>query len=158
MKKLLAFLMVFITVFLCSCSKESKFGVQQFVERMNKSFATDYTTDEFMLSEKNDENILFLTRDNNMITLLLDKDNNIKGISLLIIADGNIENAKKTYCQMCSVFTGNDYESQLKIFNDSGFFRDEIKFADGNSVITVGRYKYTIISNSYAVTFFCDKT
>ena len=157
MKKLLAILMVFITLLLCSCSKESKFGVQQFVERMNEAFETDYSTNEFMLSEKNDENILFLTRESNMITLILDKDNNINGISLLITADGNIENSKKLYCQMCSILTGNNYENQLKIFNDSEFFSDKIKFADGNSVITVGRYKYTIVSNDYSITFFCDK-
>ena len=58
---------------------------------------------------------------------------------------------------MCSILTGNNYENQLKIFNDSEFFSDKIKFADGNSVITVGRYKYTIVSNDYAITFFCDK-
>jgi hypothetical protein len=157
MKKLLAILMIFITIFLCSCSKESKFGVQQFVERMNENFQTDYNTSEFMLSEKNDENFLFLTRESNMITLTLDGDNNIKGISLLITADGNIENSKKLYCQMCSVLTGNSYENQLKIFIESEFFSDKIEFADGNSVITVGRYKHTIVSNSYAITFFCDK-
>ncbi len=157
MKKLLAFMMVFITVFLCSCSKESKFGVQQFVERMNENFSTDYTTSEFMLSEKNDEKFLFLTRESKMITLLLDKENNIKGISLLITADGDIENGKKLYSQICSIITGNKFENQLKIFNESEIFSNKIKFADGNSVITVGRYKYTIVSNSYAITFFCDK-
>lgn len=157
MKKLLAILMVFITLLLCSCSKESKFGVQQFVERMNKAFETDYNTNEFMLSEKNDENFLFLTREKNMITLLLDNNNNIKGISLLITADSNIENAKELYCKICSVLTGNSYENQLKIFNESDFFTDKIKFTDGNSLITVGRYKYTIVSNSYAITFFCDR-
>lgn len=157
MKKLLAVLIVFITMFLCSCSKESKFGVQQFVERMNENYDTDYQTSEFLLSEKDDENFLFLTRKNNMITLLLDDDNNIKGISLLVTADENIENAKKTYCQMCSIFTGNDYNNQLKIFNDADFLSEDIKFADGNSIITVGRYKYTIVCNDYSITFFCDK-
>lgn len=157
MKKLLAVLIVFITIFLCSCSKESKFGVQQFVERMNENYDTDYQTSEFLLSEKDDENFLFLTRKNNMVTLLLDDDNNIKGISLLVTADENIENAKKTYCQMCSIFTGNDYNNQIKIFNDADFLSEEIKFADGNSIITVGRYKYTIVCNDYSITFFCDK-
>ncbi len=157
MKKLLAIIMVFISLFLCSCSKESKYGVQQFVERMNNTFMTDYTTSEFMQSEKDGDNFLFLTRGSNMLNLLLDDDNNIKGISLLITADGNIENAENLYCQMCSVFTGNDYETQCKIFSDSDFLNESIKFADGNSVITVGRYKYTIVSNSYAITFFCDK-
>ena len=157
MKKLLAIIMAFISLFLCSCSKESKFGVQQFVERMNNSFMTDYTTSEFLQSKKNDDNLLFLTRESHMLNLLLDGDNNIKGISLLLTADGNIENAKTLYCQMCSVFTGNDYEIQCKIFSDSDFLNESIKFADGNSVITVGRYKYTIVSNDYAITFFCDR-
>ena len=157
MKKLLAIIMVFISLFLCSCSKESKFGVQQFVERMNDTFMTDYTTSEFLQSKKNDDSFLFLTREHNMIALLLDIDNNIKGISLTITADGNIENAKKLYCQMCSVFTCNDYEMQCKIFSDSDFLNESIKFADSNSLITVGRYKYTVVCNRYAITFFCDK-
>jgi hypothetical protein len=156
MKKLLVLLLVFINLFLCSCSKESKFGVQQFVERMNNTFETDYTTSEFLQSEKNDDNLLFLTQNNEMICLLLDDENDIKGISLLITAEGNIENSKKLYCQMCSIFTGNNYEAQYEIFNEADFLNEDIKFADGNSIITVGRYKYTIVSNSYAITFFCD--
>jgi hypothetical protein len=91
-----------------------------------------------------------------MICLLLDDENDIKGISLLITAEGNIENSKKLYCQMCSIFTGNNYEAQYEIFNEADFLNEDIKFADGNSIITVGRYKYTIVSNSYAITFFCD--
>ncbi len=157
MKKLLAILMVFITVFLCSCSKESKFGVQQFVERINENFDTDYMTSEFLLSKKNDGNFLFLTRESNMITLLLDEDNNIKGLSLLITAEGNIENAKIAYCQMCSIFTGKDYEEQMKIFDNCDFLAEDINFVDGNSIITVDRYKYTIVCNDYSITFFCDK-
>ena len=51
----------------------------------------------------------------------------------------------------------NDYNNQIKIFNDADFLSEEIKFADGNSIITVGRYKYTIVCNSYTITFFCDK-
>mgnify|MGYP003289861219 CR=1 FL=1 len=157
LKKNFLCVLCFILLFVCGCSKESKFGVQQFVERMNDNFGTEYLTNEFMLSERNDDNFLFTTRENNMITLLLDENNNIKGLSLLITADDDIENAKALYCQMCSVITGNDYESQLKIFNDSQFFSEKIKFADSNSLITVGRYKYTIVSNDYAITFFCDK-
>ncbi len=157
MKKVLAFLMIIITVFLCGCSKESKFGVQQFTERMNEDFETDYATSEFMLSEKDNERFLFMTRENSMVGLMLDDDNNIKGISLLITADSNIEKSIVTYCQMCSVLTGNDYESQKKIFNESDFLSDNIKFADGNSLITVGRYKYTVVCNEYAITMFCEK-
>ena len=92
-----------------------------------------------------------------MITLLLDENNNIKSLSLLLTAEGNIENAIKLYCQLCSVFACNDYDTQLKIFDDSQFLSKKIKFADSNSLITVGRYKYTIVCNDYAITFFCEK-
>ncbi|MBQ4572350.1 MAG: hypothetical protein IJA80_03640 [Clostridia bacterium] len=157
MKKLLAILMVFITVFFSACSKESKFGIQQFTERMNKTFETDYKTSDFVLSKREDENVMFLSEENSLISVFIDNNNYIKGVSLLITADGDIENAKNTYCQMCSIFTGNDYESQMKIFSESDFFNEDIKFADGNSLITVGRYKYTVVCNDYSITFFCER-
>lgn len=157
MKKLLAFLMVFITIFFSACSKEGKFGIQQFTERMNKTYETDYKTKDFALSTRNNTNFLFYTEKDTMLSLFLDNDNNIKGISLLVTADGNIENAINTYCQMCSIFTGKDYESQVEIFTESEFFDDKIKFADGNSLITVGRYRYSVICNNYSITFFCNR-
>lgn len=157
MRKLLAILMVFITVFFSACSKESKFGIQQFVERMNKTYKTEYQTSDFFLTKREDENILFLSEKNSLISVFIDSNNYIKGVSLLITADGDIDKGKNTYCQMCSIFTGNDYESQMKIFTESEFFNEDIKFADGNSLITVGRYKYTIVCNDYSVTFFCER-
>jgi hypothetical protein len=157
MKKLLAFIMIFIIIFFSSCSKESKFGIQQFTERMNKAYGTEYKTSEFALSSRNDNNFLFLSKDNTMLSVFIDNDNNIKSISYLVTADGDIENAKITYCQMCSIFTGKDYESQMDIFTESDFLGEDIKFADGNSLITVGRYRYSVICNDYSITFFCNR-
>ncbi len=157
MKKLLAFIMIFIIIFFSSCSKESKFGIQQFTERMNKTYGTEYKTSEFALSSRNDNNFLFLSKDNTMLSVFIDNDNNIKSISYLVTADGDIENAKITYCQMCSIFTGKDYESQMDIFTESDFLGEDIKFADGNSLITVGRYRYSVICNDYSITFFCNR-
>lgn len=157
MKKLLAFLLIFITIFFSSCSKEKTFGIQQFTERMNKNYNTNLQTSEFILGERDNETFLFLSKGSTLISLSLDSKNYIKSVSLLITADGNIENAKITYCQMCSIFTGNDYENQMEIFTESDFFNEGIKFADGNSLITVGRYKYTIVCNDYSITFMCNR-
>lgn len=157
MKKLLAIFLTVITVFLSSCSKESKFGIQQFTERMNTNFETDYKTSEFLLSKKDDKNILFMTQEQNMISFILDDNNNIKSMGILVTADGDIEKTKDTYCQMCSIFTGNDYEAQKKIFDDSELLSASIKFADSNSVITVGRFKYTVVCNAYSITLLCDR-
>ena len=157
MKKLLAILMIFIIIFFSACSKESKFGIQQFTERMNKTYETDYKTEDFVLSNRNDTNFLFYSQDCTLLSVFIDSENNIKGISFLVTADGDIEQAKITYCQMCSIFTGNDFDSQMEIFTESSFFDDNIKFADGNSLITVGRYRYSVICNDYSITFFCER-
>ena len=157
MKKLLAILLVVITLFLTSCSKESKFGIEQFVDRMNRTFDTNLNTNSFLLSKRNENNILFSTDGTSMTALTINRDNNIKGLSILITAGGNIETTKTTFCQMCSILTGNDFTEQLKIFNDSEFFSEKIIFADGNEFITVGRFKYTIVSNTYSITFMCDR-
>ena len=157
MKKLLAFLLIFITIFFSSCSKEKTFGIQQFTERMNKAYDTNLQTSEFVLGERDNETFLFSSKDSTLISLSLDSKNYIKSVSLLITADGDIEDAKITYCQMCSVFIGNDYENQMEIFTESDFFNESIKFADGNSLITVGRYKYTIVCNDYSITFMCNR-
>ncbi len=156
MKKLLAILLVVITIFLCSCSKELNFGIEQFVDRMNKTYETNLETGNFRLSQREDDNFLFYSDNASMMSLVLDKKNNIKSISLLITADHNIEDAKNTFCKMCSIFTGQDFKSQMKTIKESELFND-IKFADGNSTITVGRYKYSVICNNYCITFFCEK-
>lgn len=157
MKKLLAILMIFITIIFSACSKESKFGIQQFTERMNKTYETDYKTEDFVLSNRNDTNFLFYSKDCTMLSVFIDSDNNIKVLSILVTADGDIEQVKNTYCQMCSIFTGKDFQSQMEIFTESNFFDDNIKFADGNSLITVGRYRYSVICNDYSITFFCER-
>ena len=47
MKKLLAILIVIITIFLCSCSKESKFGAEQFVSDIHKRVKGNCATQAF---------------------------------------------------------------------------------------------------------------
>ena len=156
MKKLLAILLVVITIFFTSCSKETNFGIEQFVDRMNKAYETNLETSKFRLSQRKDDNFLFFTDNTSMMSFVLDKQNNIKNISLLITADHNIEDGKNTFCEMCSIFTGKSIESQMKTLKEFELFQD-IKFADGNSTITVGRYKYTIVCNDYSITFMCNR-
>ena len=41
--------LICILLCLCGCSKEEKFGLQQFVSRMNEQYSTTYKTADFML-------------------------------------------------------------------------------------------------------------
>ncbi len=157
MKKLLAFVLIIITIFLNGCSQESKFGLEQFVDRMNSDFETSFNTSDFLLSSKDDENFLFYKQDELMYTLSLDVNNKIKGIGLLLTAECDIDKGIETFCQMCSTFTGNDFKNQSQIFSDCKITADKINYADSNQVITVGRYKYTVVCNTYSITMFCDK-
>ncbi len=157
MKKFLAISLSLITLFLTGCSKESKFGVNEFVTRMNESFDTEFKTGDFLLSEVGGKHSLFLETDGYLYSLSLDINNKLSGVALLFTNEDDKENAIRRFCQICSVFTGNDIEAQEKIFDDCKITAEKINFADSNMVITVGRYKYTYICNEYSVTLFCDK-
>ncbi len=157
MKKLLAFILIIITIFLSGCSQESKFGLEQFTTRMNKQFDTDFETNDFLLCTEDDNNYLLFKEDKYLLTLSLSENNRIKGFSLMLTGDLDIKTGIDMYCQMCSVFTGNDYTEQKKILSDCKITSDNIKYADSNLVITIGRYKYTIVCNTYSVTLFCDR-
>ena len=157
-KRILLVFLSFMLVFLCACSKEKKFGVEQFVDRMNSQFEYSLSTADFILHiDENENNNLFCESESSLITLSLDNNNDIKGISLLATDSQDIPNTINFFCNMCCVFTGNDYDTQKATLENCQINTDTIKYADSNNVITVGKYKYTVVCNKYSVTLFCDK-
>lgn len=155
-KKLVAIICVLLC--LCGCSKEEKFGLEQFVSRMNKQYATTYKTADFMFGEdENSNKYLFHANKEGLVSLSVDSNNDIIGISFLINESIDINQGINTFLNMCCVFKGNDEENEKKIFNSCNITADKIKYADSNCVITVGKYKYTVVCNDYSVTFFCDR-
>lgn len=157
-RKIFATIISFMLVFFCGCSKESKFGIEQFISRMNSQFEYDLNTADFILGvDENNNNNLFCERENSLIALSLDDDNNIKGISMLFTDSQNSAEHIDFFSKMCSIFTENDLESQNSILANCNITADKIKFADNNRVITVGKYKYTVVCNEYSVTLFCDR-
>ncbi len=155
-KKITALICVLLC--LCSCSQEEKFGLEQFVSRMNEQYNTTYKTANFMLGEDGDkQKYLFYDGNDGLISLSLDKNNDIIGVSLLINESIDINKGINTFLNICCIFKGNDAESEKKIFTDCNITAHTIKFADSNMVITVGKYKYTVVCNEYSVTFFCDR-
>ena len=158
MKKLLAIFMIFIIIFFNGCSKEEKFGVEQFVARMNKEYEAQCQTADFMLGKNGDENnYLFYEYSNYLLSLNLNHDKQIVGIGLLKTAENDYSQVIDNFCKYCSVFTGLDYQSQMKILTECDITPEQIKTTDSNMVITVGKYKYSVICNDYSVTLFCDR-
>ena len=157
-KKMLLISISILLILLWGCSKESKFGLEQFTSRMNTQFDYCLNTADFILHiDENENNNLFCEIESLLITLSLDNNNDIKGISLLSTDSQDIANTLNFFCDMCCVFTNNNYDSQQSIFDSCQINTNIIKYADSNNVITVGKYKYTVVCNEYSVTLFCDR-
>lgn len=158
MKKLLALFIVFIIIFFNSCSKEEKFGVEQFVDRINKNYNTEYSTSDFLLGKnQREENCLFYEQENSMIVLILNNENLITGTGLLITDDSNVQEYINDFCRISSTITNSDYTKQSEILEQCGINTDNIKKTDSNWIITVGKYKYSVVCNSYSITLFCER-
>lgn len=155
-KKITALICVLLC--LCGCSQEEKFGLEQFVLRMNEQYNTTYKTGDFMLgTDTKNQKYLFCDSNDGMISLSLDSNNDIIGVSLLINESIDINKGINTFMNICCIFKGNDKEDEKKVFNDCNITTHTIKYADNNTVITVGKYKYTVVCNEFSVTFFCDR-
>ena len=158
MKKLLALFIVFIIIFFNSCSKEEKFGVEQFVDRINKNYNTEYSTSDFLLGKnQREENCLFYEQENSMIVLILNNENLITGTGLLITDDSNVQEYINDFCRISSTITNSDYTKQSEILEQCGINTDNIKKTVSNWIITVGKYKYSVVCNNYSITLFCER-
>lgn len=158
LKKLcIAFSIICLFTF-SGCSQESKFGVQQFTERINSQYETDYVTSDFILgTDENGENYLFCEKDDMLISLAIDTNNTISGVGLLLTESMDINAGLDTFLQICCVFTGESEDNQRATFLNCGITQEKLKYADSNFVITVGKFKYSVICNDYSVTLFCDR-
>ena len=157
-KKICVFLLIFVLCSFCGCSQESKFGIEQFTHRMNTQFEMNLNTADFMYGQsENEENYLFYEDGDFLITLSLNANNSINGVGLLITESMDIKSGLDTFYKICSVFTGDSYENQKDTIESKGINSDEIKYADNNFAITVGKYKYSVICNDYSITLFCDR-
>ena len=109
MRKLLALFTVFIIIFFNGCSKEEKFGVEQFVDRINKTYKAEYKTSDFLLGKnQQEENFLFYEEDNTMVILILNNENQVVGTSLLITDNNIMEEYINKFCRMASILTNLD--------------------------------------------------
>ena len=131
LKKFMLSFICLTLIILCGCSQESKFGVQQFVERMNTLYETDFTTDEFILGTDNEgKNYLFCDRNGILINLSIDTNNTICGVGLTITESMDINIGLDTFLQISSIFTGKTEDEQNAILTDCGITANKIKYAD----------------------------
>lgn len=157
LKKLICSVLVMSVVFLVACSKESKFGLDEFSARMNDEFGNFPSESVFLLGQKDDTNYFFCETENRLISAIPDNSNTIKQISIMTTSETDIQDTIDTYCNMCSVLTGNDIDEQRAMVKNCGITAENIKFADSSCITCVGKYKYVAICNAYSITLFCER-
>ncbi len=158
MKKICLILSVFLILGLTACSKESKFGVQEFCGRMNTQFETELDTALFSLAtHENGEQFLVSENDEMLIFLALNSDQKIKGVGLVLTEDYDIAKGISTFAQSCAVFTNTSIDEQKATLLNCGITAEGIKYADSSFYITVDKYKYSIVCSEFGVSLFCDR-
>ena len=112
----------------------------------------------FLLGKnQQEENFLFYEEDNTMVILILNNENQVVGTSLLITDNNIMEEYINKFCRMASILTNLDYQKQIEILEQCEINESNIKNTDSNFTITVGKYKYSVVSNNYSITLFCER-
>lgn len=157
-KKSVVLLCILSAVFFSSCSREKKFGAEQFVSRMNERYEANLDIASFSLGvHKDGRQYLLAETESGLLALEPDSNSTIRGISLSAERGASAARLNEEFLQMCCVLTSSEEDAQRATLKNCGITPDSIKFADGCSVNTVGKYKYTVVSNEFAFTLFCER-
>ena len=158
MKKLIILTLIIIIFIFGGCGKSSKIGLYEFNNQLNKISKTNFLAENYMMTQNKDgEKFLSLNIIDGIISLFPQNDKTIKGVSLLFTNKSECENNIKLFRNLCCVLTGNDENTMDNILNDCEINSDTIDFSNKNFVMTIENYKYTVVSNEYSVTLFCER-
>ena len=146
-----------IILLLSACSRESRFGVEQFVSRINSDFSREMKTEDFLLSRDVGGNMLFAEESGVLLCLMPDSDGCIKGAGAMLDAGGDAGKLLELFTQICCVLTENDFDPQAQILKNCQIEESAINFADSSFTQTVGKYKYSMVSRPDSVTLFCER-
>lgn len=158
LKKFAVFFIISLTLLLTACSKEEKFGIDEFAARMNGISEQKLSVSDFMLGEKGEsERYFFCEQDGLFISLTPDSGNKIKAFAVSAEKGYDINALLSVYLNGCRVLTGAGESEQGAALKNCGIDAEKIKYADSTSVSTVGKFKYTAVCSDYAVTLFCER-
>ena len=160
MNKIISILLVIISLFsLCSCSKEAKFGFGEFCKRMSDEYQIEINEANVSIEKDDGKNRLYCTLNSYLLVTYLGSNDNITGIAMLLTDESQSDIATfYSYFIKCTcVFTGLGFDDVQKTLLDCDISPDIIKFADSNKVYTVGKFKYSVITNEKSITLFCER-
>ena len=161
MQKRISILLVFAFLFsMCGCSRETKMGIGEYFDRIHTDYGITIDEKSLLLEKGSDSNTAYCNLNSFLLVFYLGSTNNITGIAGMISKDkeNNLSSFFDDFQKCVSVFTMSDKSSVEKTFKECKFTADSIKFTDGNSIFTVGKFKYSIITSEQSITVFCERT
>lgn len=160
MRKKISLFLIFVTlIVLCGCSREAKMGIGEFSDRINKDYGLILQEESMLLEKKEESNTVYCKIDSFLFVFYLGSNNNISGVSAMLPKENESELTEflDNFEKCVSVFTLNSKDSVEQTFQDCKITADNIKFTDGNQLNTVGKFKYSVITNEFSVTIFCER-
>lgn len=158
-KKISILLVITLLFSMCGCSRETKMGIGEYCDRIHKDYGITINENSLLLEKNGDINTVYCNLNSSLLVFYLGNNNNISGIAGMLSKDneGELSTFLDNFQKCVSVFTMNSEDSIKKTFEECKITAEKIKFTDGNSVFTVGKFKYSVITNEQSITVFCER-
>lgn len=160
MRKKISFILVITFIILmCGCSRETKMGIGEYCDRIHKDYAITIDEESILLEKSGESNTVYCNLNSSLLVFYLGNNNNISGIAGMLSKnnEGELSAFLEDFQKCVSVFTLNSADSVKKTFDECKITADSIKFTDGNKLYTVGKFKYSVITNEQSITVFCER-
>lgn len=158
-KKISLFLVFTLLCVMCGCSRETKMGIGEFSDRIHKDYGLVLEEESILLEKDGESNTVYCNINSFLFVFYLGNNNNVSGIAAMLPKERENElSAFLDNFEKCvSVFTLNSADSIRQTFNECKISAESIKFTDGNKLYTVGKFKYSVVTNELSVTLFCER-
>lgn len=160
MRKKISLILVFtFVILLCGCSRETKMGIGEFSDRLHKDYGLTLSEESVLLEKNGEENTIYCNINSYLFIFYLGSNNKICEIAGILPKEDadKLTDFLDTYEKCVSVFTLNSEDNVKSTFKECGISAESIKFTDSNFMNTVGKFKYSVISNELSVTCFCKQ-
>ncbi len=158
-KKISILLVITLLFSMCGCSRETKMGIGEYCDRIHKDYGITINENSLLLEKNGDINTVYCNLNSSLLVFYLGNNNNISGIAGMLSKDneGELSTFLDNFQKCVSVFTMNSEDSVKNIFDECKITAKSIKFTDGNRQYTVGKFKYSVVTNEQSITVFCKR-
>ena len=160
MRKKICIFLSFILIFsLVGCSRENKFGVGEFSERIQNDYGLTVDESSISLEKADGKNRIYCKMNSFLLVFYLGSNDNISGFAMMLPKEdeGRLSEFYDNFQKCVSIFTLSPLEKVEDTLGSCGITLQSIKFADSNRLNTVGKFRYTVVTSEISITLFCER-